>query len=51
MDVSRREFIGTAAMAGTTTLFGGGKDELIWAYLVHLGMNSWAAMKAAGAVL
>ena len=45
MNISRREFIGTAAMAGATTLFGGGKDTFIWAYLVHLGMNSWADIK------
>lgn len=47
MTVSRRDFLCTSAMAAGAMATGGltaasaKKDEMIWSYLIHLGMNSW----------
>ena len=45
MDISRRRFLETSALAAgamaAKPALAAQNDKMIWAYLIHLGMNSW----------
>ena len=40
--MTRRDFIGVAALATGGMAFGAKKDDFIWAALLHMGYNMWS---------
>ena len=48
MKMTRRDFVGAAAMAVGGMAFGAKKDDFIWAALLHMGYNMWSDRPCVG---